>query len=75
MYHDGLVSTPVPMPPSMKIPAAEAAVDEASEELQKLPHWDESKVRDKADRTLKAQAKQTPVHLVTLMDLCHLQHS
>ena len=50
----------------MKIPAAEAAV-------KNLPAWDVSNVRDEEGNFRESQAKKTPIHVATLMDLCHMK--
>ena len=40
LQHYNLVHKFIPMPQAMKIPAAEAAVDEVWEKFDKIPAWD-----------------------------------
>ena len=39
LQHDNLAHKFIPMPQTMKIPAAKAAVDKEWEELEKIPAW------------------------------------
>ena len=47
LQHYNLAHKFIPMPQAMKILAAKAAVDEEWEKLEKIPAWDQTKVRSK----------------------------
>ena len=47
LQHYNLLHKFIPMPHAIKIPAANAAVDNAWEKLEKIPAWDLTKVRSK----------------------------
>ena len=71
--HYNLVHKYNPMPPTMKIPAAKAAVDEEWEKLEKIPAWDVTKVRSKSEFIHEARTKGAKVHFASLMDIYHLK--
>ena len=41
----------------------------------KIPAWNQSVVKSEEEVAGEAQAKNTNVHIATLMDLCHIEHS
>ena len=45
------------MPQAMKIPAAKTAVDKEWEKLEKIPAWDETKVRNKSEVIHEARTR------------------
>ena len=47
LQHCNLVHKFIPTPQTMKIPAAEAAVDKEWEKLEKIPAWNLTNVRSK----------------------------
>ena len=49
LQHNNLVHKFIPVPQAMKIPAAKAAVDKEWEQLENIPAWDTTKVRNKSD--------------------------
>ena len=57
----------------MKIPDAEAAVDEAWKNLGKLPAWQMTKVKSKREVIQEAQREPRTIHFVSLMDICYLK--
>ena len=59
----------------MKIPAAKAAVEKVWEKLEKIPAWDQTKVRNKSDLIDEARKEGRKVHFASLMDLCHLKNA
>ena len=65
----------IPMPQAMKIPAAKAAVDKEWEKLEKIPAWNLTKVRSKAEVIDEARTKGIKVHFASLMDICHLKNA
>ena len=75
LQHCNLVHKFIPMPQAMKIPAAKAAVDKEWEKLEKIPAWNLTKVRNKAEVIDEARTKGAKVHFASLMDICHLQHA
>ena len=75
LQHYNLVHKFLPMPQAMKIPAAEAAVDEEWEELDKIPAWNLTKVRSKSEVVDEARTKGATVHFASLMDICHLKNA
>ena len=70
-----LVHKFIPVPQAMKIPAANAAVDQAWEKLEKIPAWDLTKVRSKSEVIDVARTKGARVHFASLMDICHLKNA
>ena len=68
-----LVHKFIPMPQSMKIPAAKAAVDKEWEKLEKIPARNLTKVRSKKEVIDEARTKGIKVHVASLMDICHLK--
>ena len=75
LQHYNLVHKFIPMPQAMKIPAAEAAVDQKWEKLEKIPAWDITKVRNKSEVIDEARTKGAKVHFASLMDMCHLKNA
>ena len=67
--------TNFPMPQSMKIPAAEVAVDKEWEKLEKIQAWDLTKVRSKKEVIDEARTKGAKVHFASLMNICHLKNA
>ena len=55
------------MPQAMKIPAAKAAVDKEWENLEKIPAWDMTKVRNKSEVIDEAGTKGMKVHFASLV--------
>ena len=68
VQHNNLVHKFIPMPQAMKIPAANAALDEESP-------WDLTKVRSKKEVIDEARTKGAKVHFASLMDICHLKNA
>ena len=75
LQHYNLVHKFIPMPQAMKILAAKAAVDKEWEKLEKIPEWDETKVRNKSEVIDEARKEGRKVHFASLMDLCHLKNA
>ena len=75
LQHYNLVLKFIPVPQAMKIPAAKAAVDKEWEKLEKIPAWDLTKVRSKAEVIDEARTKVAKVHFASLMDICHLKNA
>ena len=73
--HYNLVHKFIPMPQAMKIPAAKAAVDKEWEELEKIPPWDKTKVRNKSEVIDEARTKGAKVLFASLMYICHLKNA
>ena len=65
----------IPMPQAMKIPAAKAAVDKEWEQLEKIPAWDLTKVKNKSELINEARTKGAKVHFASLMDICHKKNA
>ena len=63
------------MPQAFKIPDAKAAVEKEWEELEKIPAWQLTRVRNKKEVIEEARNEGTKIHFASLMDLCHLQNS
>ena len=59
----------------MKIPAATAAVDKEWEQLEKIPTWDQTKVRCRKEVIDEARTKGAKVHFASVMDICHLKNA
>ena len=75
LQHYNLVHKFIPMPQSMKIPAAKAAVDKEWEKLENIPAWDLTKVRSKSEVIDEARTKGAKVHVASLMDTGHLKNA
>ena len=58
----------IPMPQTLKIPKAKAAVE-------KYGTWQLTKVRNKLEVIAEARTEGRKVHFASLMDLCHLKNS
>ena len=69
--HYNLVYKFIPMPHAMKTPAAKAAVDK----LEKIPAWNQTKVRSKSEVIDEARTSGATVHFASLMDICHLKNA
>ena len=74
LQHCNLVHKFIPMPQAMKIPAANAAVDEEWEKLEKVSAWNLTKVRSKK-QVIDEARKGATVHFASLMDICHLKNA
>ena len=61
------------MPPVMKIPDAEAAVDRKWEKLETIPAWQLHKEQKRCYP--QNTDKQRTVHFAALMDICHLKNA
>ena len=59
----------------MKILGAKAAVDKEWEELEKIPAWQLTKVRNKKEVIDDAKKESKTVHVASFMDLCHFKNS
>ena len=69
-----LVHKFIPMPQTMKILEAKAAVDNKREKLEKMPAWQLTEVRSKKKEVIQeAHREGKTVHFATLMDICHLK--
>ena len=75
LQHFFLVHKFLPMHQAMKIPAAEAAVDDEWKELDKIPAWNLTRVRSKSEVVDEARTKGATVHFASLMDICHLKNA
>ena len=64
-----------PMPQSMKIPDAKAAMDKEWKKLETIPAWDVKKVKNKKGVIKEAKKNNNKVQDASLMDLCHLKNS
>ena len=62
LQHYNLVHKFIPMPQSMKIPAAKAAVDKEWEKLEKISAWNLTKVKSKKEVIDEARTKGATVH-------------
>ena len=63
----------IPMLQALKIPDAKAAVEK--ENLEKIPAWQLTKVRNKKEVIEEERNKGSKVHFASLMNLCHLKNS
>ena len=72
LNHYNLVHKFIPMPQSMKIPEAKAAVDKDWEKLEEILAWQLTKVRIKKEVIDEARKEGKTVHFASLMDICHL---
>ena len=63
LSHCNLVHKFIPMPQTMEIPAAKAAVDKEWETLEKIPAWDVTKVRNKSEVIAGARNRAKPYTL------------
>ena len=75
LQHYNLVHKFIPMPQSMKIPAAKAAVDKEWETLEKISAWNLTKVRSKKQVIDEARTSGATVHFASSMDICHLKNA
>ena len=75
MTHYNLVRKFIPMPQTMKIPDAKAAVDKEWKKLETIPAWNLENVKSKTEVILEAQRDNKEVHFATLMDMCHLKNA
>ena len=75
LQYYSLVHKPVPMPQAVKIPEAKAAVDKEHKTLEKISAWNLAQVRHKSDVIDEARNKDLRVHVVSLLDLCHLNNA
>ena len=73
--HQDLARKFVPMPQAMNILDAEVSVDKEWKEVEKLPGWQLSKMVNEKEVILEAQRDKSKVHLVSLMDICHLKNT
>ena len=79
-----MVHTPVPVPKALLIPEAKAALDKEYHRLEstkdaqgrpRIPAWDITKVKSKAELKAKADKTGKRIHFGELMELCHLKNS
>ena len=75
LQHYNLVHKFIPMPQTMKIPAAKAAVDKEWEKLEKISAWNLTKVENKKQVIDEARTSGATVHFASLMDICHLKNA
>ena len=75
LHHYNLVRKFIPMPQAMKISAAKAAVVKEWEKFEKIPAWNLAKVRNKSEVIDEARIQGIKVHVVSLMDICHLKNA
>ena len=54
----------------MQIPAVKTALDKEWNKMKKVKAWDETKVRSKDAVIGEAKAKNTTLHVASLMDFC-----
>ena len=73
LQHYNLVHKFIPMPQAVKIPAANAAVDNEWEKLEKISAWNLTKVKSKKKVIDEARTAGATVHFASLMDICHLK--
>ena len=72
MTHHNLVHKLIPMPQTMNILDAKAAVDKEWKELETIPAWQLDKVKSNMEVFLEAQRDKKKVHFATLTDICRL---
>ena len=65
LQHYNLVHKFIPMPQTMKIPAAKAAVDKEWEKLEKISAWNLTKVRSKEEVIDEARTSGATVHFAS----------
>ena len=75
LQHYNLVHKFIPMPQSMKIHAAKAAVDKEWKKLEKISAWNPTKVRRKKEVIDEARTSGATVHFASIMDICHLKNA
>ena len=75
LQHYNLVQKFIPMPQTLKILAAKAAVDKEWEKLEKISAWNLTKVRSKKQVIDEARTSGATVHFASLMDICHLKNA
>ena len=68
--HNNLVRKFIPLPQAVKIPDAKAAVGKDWENLETIPAWQLTKVKNKMEVIAEARNKGITVHFSSLMDLC-----
>ena len=75
LQHYNLVHKFIPMPQTMKIPAAKAAKDKEWETLEKFSAWNLTKVRSKTEVIEEAKTSVATIYFASLMDMCHLKNA
>ena len=70
-----LVHKFIPMPQTLQIPDAKAAVEKELEKLEKIPAWQLTKVRNKKEVIAEARNEDITAYFSSLMDLCHLKNA
>ena len=75
LQHYNLVRKFIPMPQTMKITAAWAAMDKEREKLEKDPAWNLTKVRSKKQVIGEPGTGGAKVHFASLMEICHLKNA
>ena len=75
LQHYNLVHKFIPMPQTVKIPAAKAAVDKEWENLKKFSAWNLKKVKSKNFLIDEARMSGATVHFASLVDICHLKNA
>ena len=64
----------IPMPQTMKIPDAKAAVDKEWEKLEKIANMADDQSEEQKRCHQRGTEEQRTVHFATLMDMCHLKN-
>ena len=75
LSHCKLAHKFIPMPQALEVPDAKAAVEKEWEQLEKIPAWQLTKVRNKNEVIAEARNEGRKVHFASLMDICHLKSS
>ena len=70
-----LVHKCIPMPQTMKNPAAKAALDKEWEKLEDISAWNWTKVKSKKQVIEEARTSGATVHFASFMDICHLKNA
>ena len=75
LQHDNLVHKFIPIPQTIKIPTAKAAVDKEWETSEKFSAWNLTKVRSKKEVIDDARTSGAKVHFASFMDICDLKNA
>ena len=77
MTHYSLVQKFIPMPRALKNTGCKGSSGEiiGKKNLEKIPAWQLTKVRNKKEAIEEARNEGRIVHFASLMDLCHLKNS
>ena len=73
--HYNMMHKFIPLPQTLKIPAAKPSVDKEWEKLEKISAWNLTKVRSKKEVIDEARTKGAKVHFPSLIHICHLKNA